>query len=1149
MEKEFINYINFKISLLGKQLINPIQVDQNGSNTTFKEMYSYLQGGQGIIENTKEKNRLLSDRLNPVDKILQNFLNTYFKDIKNASALKIPQSTFVLDRPLMARTCSLPLGLEHFSNEYIQSYKIHQGVLHNPKSDRRTTEGSFHIVTGGPAVPFDKKEVPKEAFVQLFLRAFNPPQELMTLPYSMSPFFSPIETFVSLFLRPVVVPTIKGVSPKKTMATRFFAPAGLISNLDFIESIFGNAGDPELAENDPHLDIDHWSGQTGCLILCPHITQTKKVDLGLPHFDNATPRQRQDGMCYKNQDELYNDGKPFKLTCRDTSGVVITLIADNYFGYSKKEIKTQISFAANLHGLCEEEHAGGALVFPRRGLQGTFIGERFAKKFTGLMTFEQMRHKYQDFIDFKDSGYGIDKNYPDIIYIFDNTFIDIYKGVVQWTYQGVNQSLKVSPEHHYVYPSGHHMKMEMHPVDKTWQLVSTDPEGVFCHKPCTVSGGGKSEISKLLNNAINYGAFHVNDIQKDFKEVEKIINYDFKGRWKNDERRTRPARPLLSSDRSLGSVIKLLTPSTLYTDEYNDFLRKIPHQVKALVLFVKMFYRHDLHGHWQGHLSVDCINGHEGYDLLFNRRKITASFLRMGRGPDDSWYLHSLRPDFVPASKIQLEDDITASITVATKKLSNLQPDLYLKASSVKLVENCEERFFQRPDDAIYAGLDQEAERDLAQKNLFITNFEPLSQDQVKDIYESAIEYNKYTRFMQKNIKSFLKSDDSFAVISSHPRIVEGKPSKNPRYLQTRHNEATKKQEYLAEVGIRLARKMNFTDPIYYPVNAVLSSRRNNKAEPEKGIRPLSVYNPIHYQELPELFMDYICSLTGKSPSTTGAGSEGALTKGPFNMLSTTADLNNALLSNILCGHYGFTTVAGYVGHEVNFDHDISLLVPELWARLMKKGDVNPAKMIEEGSLEKLEDFQYKGKVIKASRLGYRITEGFLFRYFNRVFNEPQAVFSERILRPELQNMDYFVDGINNIVESHEKVAKGYFEDGSINHCIPPLKALLHIMAYGHYNDLDITHPQIRSLFSKENVLQGQWYQDRLKHKQKIDMRSLEKRINYIQQFVDIENNRSIILKLNLGQRLQKAKDQLQFVSSQSYLDSLQGTIGAEPQI
>ena len=59
------------------------------------------------------------------------------------------------------------------------------------------------------------------------------------------------------------------------------------------------------------------------------------------------------------------------------------------------------------------------------------------------------------------------------------------------------------------------------------------------------------------------------------------------------------------------------------------------------------------------------------------------------------------------------------------------------------------------------------------------------------------------------------------------------------------------------------------------PVDAVLIGRRNNPPDRAAGIRPLAVYGPIHYQELPELFMDFICSLTGKSPSTTGAGSEG----------------------------------------------------------------------------------------------------------------------------------------------------------------------------------------------------------------------------------------------------------------------------------
>jgi len=56
------------------------------------------------------------------------------------------------------------------------------------------------------------------------------------------------------------------------------------------------------------------------------------------------------------EDEPYNGGKAFKIACRDMRGVMVTIIADNYFGYCKKEVKTQISYSANLFGLCEEEH-------------------------------------------------------------------------------------------------------------------------------------------------------------------------------------------------------------------------------------------------------------------------------------------------------------------------------------------------------------------------------------------------------------------------------------------------------------------------------------------------------------------------------------------------------------------------------------------------------------------------------------------------------------------------------------------------------------------------------------------------------------------------------------------------------------------------
>ncbi len=45
-------------------------------------------------------------------------------------------------------------------------------------------------------------------------------------------------------------------------------------------------------------------------------------------------------------------------------------------------------------------------------------------------------------------------------------------------------------------------------------------------------------------------------------------------------------------------------------------------------------------------------------------------------------------------------------------------------------------------------------------------------------------------------------------------------------------------------------------------------------------------------------------------------------------------DLNNALVSAILTGYAGFTTSAGYVGPDIRVDHDVSLLVPEIWCRM-----------------------------------------------------------------------------------------------------------------------------------------------------------------------------------------------------------------------
>src|SRR5919204_462634 len=220
----------------------------------------------------------------------------------------------------------------------------------------------------------------------------------------------------SILLRPLVCPAVPTVSPDKRLEVRFFVPGGLVSNLDFVESIFGNAGDPYLPANDAALDVDGWTGHSGCVILAPHLTKLRKKDLGLPHLSDATEAERAAGMCWADDDELYNNGSPFKITSRGLDGVMVTILADNYFGYCKKEVKTQIGYSANLFGLAEEEHAGGALAF------ATFnLGDRFAPdqvrivsaqhRFAEVLALVGPRAKYHE------AGYATDAVYPEIHYM------------------------------------------------------------------------------------------------------------------------------------------------------------------------------------------------------------------------------------------------------------------------------------------------------------------------------------------------------------------------------------------------------------------------------------------------------------------------------------------------------------------------------------------------------------------------------------------------------------------------------------------------------------------------------------------------------------------------------------------------------------
>ncbi len=1119
-------YINLKLASSGQPTSS-----LGGDDSAF------LAIANDLLKSYREKSRLLSGYLCPPDQRIQGFIDDY---LDGASSPRLPENTLILDRVGVARELSLPLDSDEFSSEYVSSYRVRNGVLHNPSSDRRTTKGSFHIAEGGLPIPGDKKAVPKAVFSRLLQDALSPPEHLMTLPFTAG---QPQEArmFVSLLLRPTICPAIPGFEAEKNMEIRFFAPGSLVSNLDFVESIFGNGGNPFLSTYDAGLDVDHWSGHTGCVILAPHLTRFSKKALGLPHFDLATPRQRADGMCWQDENELYNEGSSFKITARDERGVIVTIIADNYFGYCKKEVKTQISYAANLFGLAEEEHAGGALAFPRRN-HGEEYGVDSSTRAPDYH-FADIVARYGDLMDLQPEGYGIDKRHPEVVYVPQDLRMDLPSQSITWMKAGEKQSIRLSPDKIYIQPNGYKVEMQKHPGAPSWRLIGTDAEGTFCHKPCTVSGGGKSEISKSLNDAVIYGPLFINDLGQDIDLVAAIFDRDYSQRLKPGfEHEDRDAnRKLLSMERSLGSVIKVLTPSPIYTDSYNTWLEGIPDYILALVFVIKRMARPEWSENWRELLSADSVNGRPGHELKLGDRKLVGSYLRVGFEENGSWRVFKVRQDFIAAEKVQMEDDISASVVVPSHILPNQSP----KSSdpSVKLVVNCEGRLFQRPDDAVIRGFDVQTEADMARDDNFFANYEPLKGEKLTELLEDVVGFEAYTEPM-RTILSAAHDNGECVVSSAHPRMVDGKPSKNPRYLQIRTDLSNPVRRYIAEVGARFSRRLPLDMPLCEPVNAVLTGRRNNPPEP--GIRALAVYNPIHYQELPELFMDFVCSLTGKSPSTTGAGSEGALTKGPFNALRQTIDLNNALVSFIITGYAGFSTAAGYVGPKMKVSHDISLLIPEIWARLPKEVR-DPSYLIQHGYMEAVEDFDFEGRRIQASRLGYRITNRFVHGFMGKMFDTPRAVFCEEILRPEKQGMAVFVDGVENIVEAQQKVAMTYLEDGSIEDACPPLKALLTIMATGEHEGKDVHHPEIRAMFTREAMLQSDWYRERLETKQARDIELWKRHVAYLDTFSNRVSHQDMVSRLDIRAKVVRARQRLSEVSDPSYLAQLHGTIGADP--
>ena len=183
-----------------------------------------LQLVSPVLAHSRELSRRLADRPCAADRRIQEFLDSYLADATVRPQL--PRRTLVLDQPGLARELALPRDADEFSSGLLSSYRLANGVLHNPRSDRRTTQGIFHIAEGGLPIPADKIAVPKHTFALMLGYASRRPTRLL-LPFTASR--RPGGVFCVVAAAAAGRARRAGALAREDHGDRFFAPGTLVT--------------------------------------------------------------------------------------------------------------------------------------------------------------------------------------------------------------------------------------------------------------------------------------------------------------------------------------------------------------------------------------------------------------------------------------------------------------------------------------------------------------------------------------------------------------------------------------------------------------------------------------------------------------------------------------------------------------------------------------------------------------------------------------------------------------------------------------------------------------------------------------------------------------------------------------------------------
>ena len=230
-------------------------------------------------------------------------------------------------------------------------------------------------------------------------------------------------------------------------------------------------------------------------------------------------------------------------------------------------------------------------------------------------------------------------------------------------------------------------------------------------------------------------------------------------------------------------------------------------------------------------------------------------------------------------------------------------------------------------------------------------------------------------------------------------------------------------------------------------------------------------------------------------------------------------------------------------GPKYRVDHDISMLVPEVWCR-MRVPERDPRFLIDNGFLEKVTDFEWNGRTVLASRLGYRITALFAERFLGRIFETP----GRGVSRGDPAAGEAGHGRVRRRRGCHRRRAatRRRRTISRMAASTPPVRRCRRCCtswrtATGEGKGMD--DPAVRAMFTREAVLESEWYQERLRAKQERDIALWKRHLAALETHLAGPGGQ----RFDVTVRLAQARAQLARVSSPAYLTELVGTIGADP--